>query len=394
MRRLLSVLSTALALRVAAVWMVGVRPPISDEICYRYAIKWARLGIVWPFCLECRPPGYGLFLHWLSLAGLDLFGLLLVQAVLAGLVLVPLWIFGRGWVGERATLVACWLVALYPPFILYAVLFMSETLYLFLLLAAFALLARPDAGRAGHFAAGLVLAASILVRSAGKIFVPFALAWLLLVSWWPRRERLVRVALVVIGLALPFGCWTARNLDVHGEFIWADCQSWYNFWQGNPPPGMSFMDVAREYYGHSRSPSEREAYARERALEAVRPAPGRWLLHKAATQLPRAFGWRHDSYGWFLKGRLGAVPDWLPGVVRAVEGWMWVVLGVGGVVGLLLMGPDPRRSLVLLFGVATIATHVLAFGVPRHRFPLVPFLALGVGWLCVRERPRRDAPDQ
>jgi 4-amino-4-deoxy-L-arabinose transferase-like glycosyltransferase len=393
-RGFLVVLATALVLRVAAVWLVGVHPPIGDEICYRYAIKWAWLGHTWPFCLACRPPGYGLFLHWLSLGGLDPFGLLVAQALISALTLVPLWVFGRRWLGERATVAACWLVALYPPFVAYAVLFMSETLYLAVFLAAIALLARPNASRGAHLAAGLALATATLVRSAGKVFLPIAVLWLLLVPWWPRRERAVRAGLLVLGLAVPFGLWTVRNAVVYGELIPADCQTMYNLWQGNPPPGMGFMDVARAYYAHSRSPSEREAYARERALEVIRPAPLRWLLRKVREQLPRLFGWRHDTYGYFLEQRFGPVPAWLPGTVRSVEGVMWVGIGVGGLLGLLLMRSDPRRTLVLLFGITAIAGHVVAFGVPRHRFPFVPFLALGVGSLLFRERggARRPPP--
>lgn len=385
-------LSAALALRVAVVWLVGVHRPVSDEICYRHAIKWGQLGIIWPFCLECRPPGYGLFLHWLTLARLDLFAILIAQAVVSALTLVPLWILGRRWVGERATLVACWLVALYPPLVVYAALFMSETLYVFLFVAALALLARPGAGRAAHAAAGFTLAAAILVRSAGKIFIPIALLWLLLVPWWSRRERAVRAGLMALGLIVPFAFWTARNAVVHGEFIPADCQTMYNLWQGNAPPGMGFMDVAKEYYGHSRSPSEREAYARERALEAIRPAPVQWLLRKIRQQMPRAFGWRHDTTGYFVLGRLGPAPPWLPIAVRWVESSLWVVIGVAGLVGIVLMGSDPRRTLIVLIGLASIATHVIAFGVPRHRFPLVPLLALGVGWLLFRERPVPPPP--
>lgn len=376
----------ALALRILAVWLVGVHPAVSDEICYQHALKWGRLGIVWPFCLECRPPGYGLFLHWLSLARLDLFAILIVQAVVSALTLVPLWIFGRRWLGDRATLVACWLVALYPPFVVYAVLFMSETLYVFVFTAAIALLARPDAGRAGHWLAGFTLAVAILVRSAGKIVIPITVLWLLLVPWWSRRERALRAALFALGLAVPFGFWTARNAVVHGEFIPADCQTMYNFWQGNPPPGMKFMDVAKVYYAYSPSPSAREAYARARALEAIRPAPVRWFLRKMKAQLPRAFGWRHDTTGYIVLGRLGRVPGWLAQALRWTESWMWVVIGAGGLAGIVLMGSDPRRTLIVLIGLAAATTHVIAFGVPRHRFPLVPFLALGVGWLVSRAR--------
>lgn len=400
LKRLVAIVAGAFALRLSALLAVGVQPPMGDEVCYRFACKWGQLAIKWPFCLECRPPGYPLFLRLLTWLGVELgpltheqalWGSLFVQTLVSALTLVPLWVFGRRWVGERATLVACALVALYPPLVLHAILFMSETLYVFLFLAAVALVARPEAGRAGHFAGGLALAAAILVRSAGKAFIPLTVLWLLVTPWWERRERMVRAGLLLAGLALPFGFWTVRNALVYGELITADCQTMFNLWQGNPPPGMKFMAVAKVYYAHSDSPTEREAYARERALERITAAPFSWAVRKVREQLPRGFGLRHDSMGYFVTGRLGEVPPWFKETVRRIETWMWVLIAVPGLLGLALVGSDPRRTLIVLLGLASIATHVIAFAVPRHRLPLVPFLALGAGWLCFRDRPQSSS---
>jgi len=378
----------ALILRLAAVWAVTPAPvSISDEIGYLLACNHDTLTAVWPQGLECRPPGYPLFLRGLTLAGIGLRGYLVVQAFLSALTLVPLFVFGRRWVGERAALAACALIAIYPPFVLYSILFMSETLFVLLLVTALALIARPDASRAGHLSGGLALAGAVLVRSAVQLFVPITALWLLLNPWWPRRERLVRSGLLLFGLGVPFALWTARNAVVYGEFIPADCQTMYNIWQGNRPPGMKFLDVARVYYSYSKSPSAREALAREEARAAILLAPFAWALRKTTEEIPALLGPKHDTASFFNIGRLGKVPRGVISTITALESALWLVIAIGGVVGLFLAAPDPRRTLVLLLGAATVATSIVAFALARHRFPLVPFLALGAGLVFSRERP-------
>jgi 4-amino-4-deoxy-L-arabinose transferase-like glycosyltransferase len=310
-----------------------------------------------------------------------------VQAFLSALTLVPLFILGRRWVGERATLAACALIAFYPPFVLYSILFMSETLFLLLVVSAVALIARPEASRGGHLLGGCVLAGAVLVRSAIKLLVPVTMVWLLLSPWWSRRERLVRTALLVLGLAVPLAAWTARNAAVHGEFIPTDCQTMYNIWQGNRPPGMNFYDVARAYYSYSKSPSVREALAQREAVEVILSAPLAWVARKTTEEVPQLLGWRHDTVVFFNVGRLGKPPPWVVSTITAFESALWIVIAGGGVVGLLLAAADPRRTLVLLLAATTVATSIVAFAMPRHRFPLVPFFALGAGLVLFREGP-------
>jgi 4-amino-4-deoxy-L-arabinose transferase-like glycosyltransferase len=380
------VVTGALLLRLVPVWLNPL-VPISDESSYLLAVHHPSLGVAWPFTLECRPPGYPLFLRSLALLGLGRRDYLVVQALLSALTLVPLFVFGRRWIGERAALAAAVLLAVYPPFILYSSLFMSETLFVFLLVTAIALIARPDAGRAGHLGGGLVLAGALLVRSAIKLFVPITLLWVLACPWWPRRERFVRVGLLVLGLTVPFGLWTVRNAVVHGELITADCQTMFNIWQGNARPQLQFYDVARLYYGHSESPSAREAFAREKIIEAIRPAPIAWAIRKTIEQVPRLLGPRHETRSFWTVGRLYTVPDWFISAVTGFESAAWLFMAVAGLAGLVLAAPDPRRTLVLLLGGTTVVTGIVAFALARHRFPMVPFLALGAGLLLFREPP-------
>jgi 4-amino-4-deoxy-L-arabinose transferase-like glycosyltransferase len=279
------------------------------------------------------------------------------------------------------------LLAVYPPFLVYSSLFMSETLFVFLLVTALALIARPEAGRAGLLGGGLVLASALLVRSAIKLFVPITFVWVLCCPWWPRRERLVRVGLLALGLGVPFGLWTVRNAVVHGELIAADCQTMFNIWLGNARPQLQFYEVAQVYYGHSSSPSAREAFARHKVLEAIRPAPITWAVRKTVEQVPRLLGPRHDTRSFWSVGRLLPVPPWFVSAVSAFESAVWLFIAVAGLAGLVLAAPDPPRTLVLLLGAATVVTGIVAFALARHRFPMVPFLALGAGLLLGREPP-------
>jgi hypothetical protein len=337
-----------------------------------------------PF-VECRPPGYLLFLYGIGRFGTDARWLLSVQALVSALVLVPLVALGRAWVGWRATLVAAGIVTVYPVHVGYSALFMSETLYVTLLLVALALLFRPGAPRSITTVAGLVFAAACLVRGVPTPFIAVVLLWAVAGGWWDVREGVRRAGAFALGLALVLGPWTARNAVVFGEFIPTDCQTMYNLWQGNNPAGGWNLALARRYHAHSTSPAVREAWAREKVLDHVLRDPASWAAEKVTGQVPHLLGGMDAFHRNLLRrDRFGELSARGEAGVAALSTAAWLLVGTLGLAGLVLLPSDRRRTLVLLFGAFVVCVHVVGFAHARHRLPLEPLLALGIGVVLVR----------
>jgi hypothetical protein len=308
-----------------------------------------------------------------------------VQALVSALALVPLVALGRAWVGWRATLVGAAIVAVYPVHVGYSALFMSETLYVTVLLAALALLFRRDAPRWITTAAGVAFAAACLVRGVPTPFIAVVLLWAVAGGWWDIREGVRRAGAFALGLALVLGPWTARNAVVFGEFIPTDCQTMYNLWQGNNPSGGWNLALARRYRGHSTSPAAREAWAREKVLDHVLRDPTAWAAAKVTVQVPHLLGGMDASHRTLLRrDRFGELSARGEAGVAALSTAAWLLVGTLGLAGLILLPSDPRRTLVLLFGAFVVCVHVVGFAHARHRLPLEPLLALGVGVILVR----------
>jgi 4-amino-4-deoxy-L-arabinose transferase-like glycosyltransferase len=375
----------ALLVRLAVVFAIGTPHLLYDELAYRWGADAGRPWTHWPPFVECRPPGYLLFLYGLGRFGTDARWLLSAQALVSALALVPLVALGRSWVGWRAALVAALVIALSPVHVGYAALFMSEALYVTLLLAALALLFRRDAPRWVTLTAGLTFAAACLVRGVPTPFIAVVLLWAVAGGWWEPREGLRRAGAFALGVALVLGPWTARNAVVFGEFIPTDCQTMYNLWQGNNPVQGWNLGLARRYARHSTSPQAREAFAREKVLAYVLEDPAGWAWNKITVQVPRLLVGMDGVHRNLLRHhRFGVLSERTEAGLAAASTAAWLVVGAAGIAGLVLLPGDPRRTLVLLFGAFVVCVHVIGFAHARHRLPLEPLLALGVGVLLVR----------
>jgi 4-amino-4-deoxy-L-arabinose transferase-like glycosyltransferase len=139
----------------------------------------------------------------------------LAQAVLGILTILPVFDLCRRFLPVPLALIAALLTALSPHLVTATIYLLSETLFCFLMVLSFWLFAWAvdRLGFIGFLLAGIVLGAAALTRPAVQYFiVPFAL---LLVFWRPARFRLVGV--LVLGCALAFLPWTARNLYTLGK---------------------------------------------------------------------------------------------------------------------------------------------------------------------------------
>jgi 4-amino-4-deoxy-L-arabinose transferase-like glycosyltransferase len=366
-------------LRLALVWAVGTaHEPVDDEWAYRSAEKTAHLlSVWWPKALECRAPGYPLFLRGLFVLGVPEPGMLVLQALLGTATLALTMTLARTWMGSMAAVVAGAILAVHPTLLMYTVLFMSETLFLFYLLGFFVLFTWPDASRRTTAAAGVFLGLSILTRSTLLPFVGILLLWTLASSYWPRAERRVRALWLVAPMLLTIAPWTLRNAIVYHELIPIDCLSMQSLWQGNNPDGWN-VHLANRYDAYSESPREREQLAFREASAFLRAQTPLYPFIKLGMTTKTMLGQQDFvSAAFYLPHeRFGPLPRSTASVLIRIERYYYVGLTALGLIGFVMAAASPPRALVGILAASLVVSHTVTFFFPRHRVPLIPFIAL------------------
>ena len=368
-----------LAIRLALVWAVGTaHSPVDDEWAYRSAEKTAHLfSVWWPKALECRAPGYPLFLRGLFVFGVPEWGMLVLQAFLGTAMVALAMTLARGWMGPTVAVVTGALLAVHPTLLMYTVLFMSETLFLCYFLGFFVLFTWPDASRRATIAAGVLLGLAVLTRSTILPFVGMLLVWTLASSYWPRAERLARALSLALPMLLVIVPWTIRNAVVYHELIPIDCLTMQSFWQGNNPDGWN-VSIANRYDAYSASPRERERMAFREASAFLRAQTPAYPFVKLGMTTKTMLGQQDFVAANYYRPleRFGPVTPSTAGALIRIERYYYVALMALGLIGFVMAAAHPPRTLVGIFAASLVLSHTITFFFPRHRVPVIPFVAL------------------
>lgn len=183
------------------------------------------------------PPGYAIFMKpffLLAGAGAALRGVQVAQAVLGAWTCFLIYRLGRRIHSRKAGLAAAFLACFFPHYIFYTSVYLSETLFTALFLAALLLFIRAAARPRTRtwFLAGLLAAACALVRPAAATLAPAAV-----LSIWrsapDRRGRLRAAGLILAGAIALVGPWAARNLIAYDRFVLVSTNGPFNLAIGN-----------------------------------------------------------------------------------------------------------------------------------------------------------------
>ncbi|MBW2420204.1 MAG: glycosyltransferase family 39 protein [Deltaproteobacteria bacterium] len=329
------------------------------------------------------------------------------NALLSALTLIPVFVLGRSFGGLRSGLVAAALAALYPNFIAFSHYLWGETLYVFLVAWALALLAlhaaRPRLVLCAL--AGGLLGLAALTREVGALFPFFAAAWL----YWlaraaPRKGAAHAAALLACAIAVVLP-WTLHVNRQAEDFALITRTTGQNLYIGNVAPvevpGQALPVAPFIHYwslGSNRLEAEREAG--RLARQAIAERMPWWPAEKLFEQVPRfftptSFAVRRllvppDDTGpdqtWSYRFR-ESLPDspglrWL--AVSVVVAAYVAVLALG-VVGLVL---GRRRDLVALFVVfmaAQLLPALVTFAASRFRLASMVLLIVAAAPLLGRE---------
>ena len=336
-----------------------------------------------------RAPGYPAFLAPVLSVWNDARAIRVAQAILGALtVLVIAALAAQAW-GRRASALAAWLAALYPPLVWIPAYLLSETLYSFLILLGALVLwkALEPEGAAGGFSgsrwpvgflvAGLITGVAALARPVALPFLGLAFLFLL----FRRRPR--AAAGLLLGAVIVIAPWTAFKSQEAGRFVLIASEGGITFWTGNNPLAIGEGDLAanpamkernrqiREQHPDLGPDQLEEIYNRE-AMEFITGHPLQWSW---LTVKKLFYTWVPIGPSYLLHSARFLYGTWLSYLIVlpfALMGW-WT----------LARRRRPQPWVMWLLIGSVVAINLVFFPQERFRVPVLdPMLLIGAAvWL-------------
>lgn len=265
-----------------------------------------------------------------------------------------------------AALAAAIIWAVYPMAMFYAVIGLSETLFVFLLLLGLLFYYR-----ASFWLGNIALVLAILTRPQVELIAPV----LVLVSAMVvHRRGLRRTFFDLIGFAavylLLMAPWWAHNYARYGSFVRLNAGAGYVLYAGNNPlnqsgGGIGGDDVDYKAFSDIADPLARDQAMQRAAFDYIRENPKRFV-EMAGQKFLRL--WRPWPYAQAYANPvlvIGVAASFVPILALGIGGLAW---GAGRYGRLYLP--------MVLFILYTTAVHMITIGSMRYRFPMEPMLVV------------------
>jgi len=342
-----------------------------------------------------RPPLYPLFIAFVwTLAGeKSLEAVRWVQILLALSSVLLLYHIGRRCFDERTALLASAGLAVYPSFLFFGVLLMTEVLFVTLLLLFILCFERLHQGPTLALAAGTggALGLAALTRSVMWPFIVVLAVLVWLTVPVGRRRRIFLVAAVIIGYATVVGPWSARNTSLQGTFTVVDTMGGVNLMIGNyahtpeermwEPRGLrgdkawasSLPPTAPD--GATWTEGKKEKWALRQAVAFMADHPIT-TLRRAVLKFADFWGLERDFIAGVRRGHYNP-PAWITMAGAATITLAYVAVALVAAIGVFLSPPQSGAHVFLLTLVLFVCgVHTVVFGHSRYHLPLIPILLL------------------
>lgn len=334
--------------------------------------------------IAARPPLYPLFM---ILCGRNLLVIRLVQAVIGAVAVLLVFqlclsLFASEAAGKLAGLAA----AIDPFLIFFTGLALTETLYVFVLLAAMkrvATLAKaPSVGAAAI--AGLLLGLAVLIRPA-LFYFPLFLLPIFCASLPSPRLGCAIGAVVALAAGLTVSPWILRNYLALHAFVPTTTQGGESLWEANNPvaDGGPMMDKPIWPEGSETLPEvERDRFLRKATLQFIAENPGRFVelcgrkFVRFWNIVPNYSEYRSPFY--IAVSALSTLPAFLLFLLGI--SWSWK--------------ESWREALVCLAPIVyTCGVHLVFVGSVRYRVPVLPYILSFAALAAVRCFRLDSSPD-
>jgi len=350
------------ALRVIAALVVPDQSAtLGDAVAYREAghSLWATGHLGTPFYMPLYPalvavtgPG------WVQL----LIDISLSPATIWLIYELTKQIFGD----KRTALVAAAIAAVYPFFIFYSIVGLTETSFMALLVAAYLCWYRNAFVPAAIFSVFAILTRPIFDPLAPILVIYFAFVVSGLSIGGTAKQLAVYAAIYCVMMAP----WWAHNYNVYGSFVRLNLGSGLALFSANNPSNLTGgfdtkLNESMAPYNGISDPIARDKALRDAAFSYMKDNPERTLVQASKRFIRFWYPWPYaDEYG-SVKYKIISLFSFVPVLLMAL---VYVIFG--GHVQFKRIAP------LLLFCAYLTSLHMVFPGSLRYRLPLEPFLVI------------------
>lgn len=319
------------------------------------------------------PPLYPLFLAGLLRTGLSAYpAARVIQSVLGAVsCLLLMGITRMAFSTENKTviidagMIAAGLMAIYPVLVLYCARLMTETIFIFFILASiFSLLRSPlSSHRFGWLGfSGVMMGLGVLCRPTLLPFLILAIVWLFIAPIDNKhiKKSVLSLSLPLILVILP---WTVRNYRVLGEVVSVTSSGGSNLYLANNSSSTGGTIGYREliksgifHLGEYEDEIEYNRYYREKAFSFIKNNPGQFI----GLVFKRLVWFYHLDYHY--RGNIILV-------------MLFHLLLVLAMIGSWLSRCHWRTTILLGMVILNFTVvHMIFLPEGRYRLPMIPFL--------------------
>ena len=305
---------------------------------------------------------------------------------------------GRRLFDNRIGLVSAAIVAIWPNLIFHTAVILTETLFIFLVLAAVLLLVALSASterigwrRLAVF--GIMLALSALVRPISLMFLPVLFVVLVVadVGW---RHAIGYVGIAALALALVMAPWAIRNARETDSFVPISTNLGDNLCMSRHAGATGEFQSSSACTVRAKglkTPQYEVEVNNTNIRRAVRFVKGHPLTEAKLVFLRGYHTVKNDHDGLLASESYGANP-FVPSALRRVleivaDAYFFVALVLGLLAVPAFVGRHrPWRLFFLLAAAAFAVQPLIFFGDPRFHVPVLPFVAVLAAVALTRTR--------
>jgi 4-amino-4-deoxy-L-arabinose transferase-like glycosyltransferase len=404
--RVLPIFLVALILRLGYIFLIPQAPPVADAVDYDTIAINMSTGHGFSLNPDVptpkRPPGLPFMLAAVySVVGHSYTAARTLMALLGALTCLLAFRTAEKLFGERVAAATGWILALYPVFIAYHGLLLTETPFTFLLAGAVMFWVYGASRKnAWDFAiSGLFLGLATLTRPV-TLVLPGVLLVIILLSNRALLGKWFLFTAVFLAVLAP---WSARNYRLWGTLKPCSVGTGFGFYlTGNMATGLSGDESMAKYlekfWQHQEptvfTPGESPSLDLERKLQAegsamIKAHPG-MALKIALKRLPQFWITSHSSVLGVDKGlrEYYAARDFLPIAVRLALLGFHAFMVLLAAAGIFFTIKNWRETAPLLALLVLFTGHVAFDFVPRYHLPVIPYLFIfsAAGLLGLMER--------
>ncbi|MEW6095337.1 MAG: glycosyltransferase family 39 protein [bacterium] len=317
------------------------------------------------------------------LFGHNLFTIRLIQALLGIVTGLVTYLIAKKIFNEKVAIISLLLYALCGYLIYYEGVLLSISLTTFLCVTAvwFFLQARERKSNKRFITGGILLGLAALSQPNTILLLPFVLLWILLeLKEEVIKRRLQRCAIVLLACFVAISPITIKNYIDSGKFVLISTSGSFNFWLGNHEHSLGYFSSYEDLISlEKKIKEEGEKFYFKDVLRFIKEKPIDYLWF-VGKKIYLFWGkWDVPHQVWYFQGRLFSPLLKHPFIFNFD---IIAILGLGGI--LFSVKRFSRKTLLLylfILGYSFSVITMLIHG--RYRAPIVPFLIIYGGFLCV-----------